>query len=121
MSDNRAIRSLDHARQYAQSARRRIVDTVNKNILIATLDPIGGRCVNRCLHIRAIEVDEGSGRFVGDGTGETEHVPKERAGGGDLVGVEARVDFDGGIVNLVPEVAVWFRRWGGKFTGGGKG
>ena len=106
--DDCAVRALNHAWQHAQPAGRRIIRSIYKNIFVAALDPVGGWRVDSFLHVRAVEVDESTSGLVGDGTREAKDVPEEGAGGGDLVDVEAGIDLDGSVINLVPKVAVWF-------------
>lgn len=63
------------------------------------------RGVDGFLHGGAVEVDLFACGQVVEGAGEAEHVPEERAGGGDLVDIEARICVEDGVVNVVPESA----------------
>ena len=75
------------------------------------------------MDVCAVEVDGGAGGEVVEGAGKSEHVPKEGAGCGDLVDVEARVYEGDGGEDVVEEVAVGGGGvgWGGEGTRGWEG
>ncbi|KAL9043628.1 MAG: hypothetical protein Q9214_003193 [Letrouitia sp. 1 TL-2023] len=89
VADDRPIEPLNYAWQDAQPARQRIVFFQHA---AGALRPRLNRGVDGGLYVRPVEIDLCAFGQVVKGAGEAEDVPEQRAGGGDLVDVKARVD-----------------------------
>ena len=102
VADEDVVRALDDAREDGHPGGR---GGVGGEDAVGAFLPFLLRRVDGGLHVAAVEVDVGAGRHVVEGAREAEHVPEQRAGGGDLVDVEARVDLECGVEDGVPHVA----------------
>jgi len=103
VADDCSVQPFDDVRQHRKPARGAGIGPIPcKNIADGALGPVGRRGVDNFLHVAPVEVYLRAIRQVRYGTWETQHVPENGAGGGDLVDVEAGVYFEDGGEDRTP-------------------
>ena len=111
-SDNGVVRRLDHVLQgpVSRGARRSVAQILvvagsAENVGGCALIPIRGWRMDGFLHIAAVEVDYLGRRYVVSWVDASSHTPRVRAGFGNMVDVEAGIDFEERVVHVVEYVA----------------
>lgn len=102
VTNDDVVGAFDDAREDGDARWRRGVRVQDA---VGAFLPFLDRGVDRLLDVGAVEVDLGAVGQVVEGARETENVPEQRAGSGDLVDVKTRVHFSCGVKDIVPEVA----------------
>lgn len=106
-ADDDVVRTLNNVLQRAvQSRAGRLVALADEDVDVGALGPVGADGgVDGGLDVGAVEVDLEARRLVVARVYDAEDGVGVRAGLGDVVDVEARVDLERGLVDVVPQVA----------------
>ena len=106
-----AVEALDHPREDRERGGR---GSVVSEHAVGANGPRLQRGIDGFLHVAAVEVDFRPRWKVEERSREAKHVPKNGAGGGNLIDVETRVYEQDGVEDVVPNsttlgVGVWRR------------
>jgi len=97
VANDRTVVLLDDTREDAEARWRGCIVVEDA---IATLVPCLYRSVDGTLHLGTVKVNRGAFGEITNASRETQHIPKQRACGGNLVDIPARVDQQRGFVDL---------------------